>query len=323
MIEEILKGIYKIEIPLPRNPLRSLNSYLIKGMGKNLLVDTGFNWVECKEAQLNAMAALGVDWSEVDFFITHVHGDHSGLVHALASKNSRVYCSRTDADIMRASMTSAYWQEVNAFFILHGYPQQKITNQEDTIKNFISGSDLDFTYVKDGDVLEIGAYHLVCTATPGHSPGHMCLYEPEHKFLIAGDHILASITSNITAWGGIDDFLERYLVSLEKVDAMDISLVLPGHRQLIYDYHGRIAELKQHHQNRLEEIRNILRAEAMNAYQVASHMHWNLTYNSWEDFPSFQKWFATGETIAHLEHLVQRNEVLRIHKEQRLVYSIL
>jgi len=322
MIEEILHGIFQLKIPLPRNPLRMLNSYLIKGKGTNLLIDTGFNWPECKEALLQGVADLGVDWSEVDFFITHVHGDHSGLVYALASKDSKVYCSRTDADIMRNCMTPPYWLEVNKSFIMHGYPEEMITNQGETITNFIAGANLKFTYVQDGEVLEVGNYHLVCTSTPGHSPGHMCLYEPKHKFLISGDHILAHISSNITTWPGVEDSLGQYLSSLEKVEAMDIGLILPGHRELIRDYRGRIAELKHHHKKRLDEILNILTAGSMNAYQIAGHMHWDMTYDSWEEFPSFQKWFATGETIAHLEYLAKRNMVEPVNEKAYLTYTL-
>lgn len=322
MIEEILPGIYQLKIPLPKNPLKHLNSYLIRGKRKNLLIDTGFNWPECKEAQLKGMAALGVKWSEVDFFITHVHGDHSGLVYALAGIDSTVYCSKTDTDIMRACMTADYWKQINAFYFSNGFPKTGMSNQGETITNFISGSDMNFTYVQDGDVIEVGNYHLVCTTTPGHTPGHMCLYEPNHKFLVSGDHILAHITSNITHWEEADDSLGNYLASLDKTDDMDIRLVLPGHREIIHDHHQRIAELKNHHANRLQEIRSILKKEAMSAFQVASLMHWDMTYDSWDDFPSFQKWFATGEAIAHLEHLMMRNEVQGIHEEERLIYSL-
>ncbi|PKM77982.1 MAG: MBL fold metallo-hydrolase [Firmicutes bacterium HGW-Firmicutes-15] len=322
MIEEILPCIYLLQIPLPGNPLKTLNSYLIKGRHRSLLIDTGFNWPECLKAQLKGIADLGLNWSEVDFFITHVHGDHSGLVYTLATKDSAVYCSRVDADIMRACMTADYWMKVNGCFTLNGFPKAMISNQGETITNFISGSDMDFTYVQDADIIEVGSYHLVCTATPGHSPGHMCLYEPEHKFFISGDHILAHITSNITHWDGVDDSLGDYLASLDKIDDMDIRIVLPGHREIIHDHHERIAELKHHHANRLQEILYILTEGTMSAYQVASLMHWDMTYDSWDDFPSFQKWFATGEAIAHLDYLVKRHKVLRIQEEQKLVYTL-
>ena len=200
MVSEVMPDLFQIEVPLPRNPLRSLNSYLFRGKTRHLLVDTGFNWAECKAAQLEAIAGLGLDWADIDFFITHVHGDHSGLVYALASPNSRVYCSQIDAEILQACMTRQYWLHINNTFVKSGFPPELIGEQGDTIKNFISGDELAFSYVKDGDRLEIGRYQLVCVSTPGHSPGHMCLYEPDHKLLLSGDHILAGITSNITTW---------------------------------------------------------------------------------------------------------------------------
>lgn len=223
MIQEIVHGVYQIKVPLPENPLKALNSYLIKGAKRSLLVDTGFNWPECKEAQLQAMEELGVDWADVDFFLTHMHGDHSGLVYELAKKNSTVYCSEIDADILRKSITTTYWEMSDAFYIKNGSPQKDIKKQGDNNLDWISGVDLNFTYVQDGNILPVGDYHLTCIATPGHSPGHMCLYEPDHKFLISGDHILATITSNITSWGAKDDYLGLYLDSLDKVSKLDIN----------------------------------------------------------------------------------------------------
>ncbi|MGI5911614.1 MAG: MBL fold metallo-hydrolase [Syntrophomonadaceae bacterium] len=320
MIKEVLSGIFRIKIPLPNNPLRYLNSYLIKGKKRSLLVDTGFNWPECKKAQLEGIKTLGANWHDIDFFITHVHSDHCGLVYDLIQKGTQVYCSRTDAELMQAIEFGSYLKEEKNFLIQNGFPERMIL--KDDIYDYTSGSNIDFTYVDDGDILNYGSYNLMCISTPGHSPGHICLYEPEHKFLISGDHILGSITSNITAWGGVDDFLGHYLASLDKIDTLDISLALPGHRQLIYNCHSRINEIKLHHQKRIGEILNILRSGSMNAYQVASFMHWDLTYKSWGSFPKFQKWFATGEAIAHLEYLTKRNQVQKIKLDKSIVYSL-
>jgi glyoxylase-like metal-dependent hydrolase (beta-lactamase superfamily II) len=320
MLQEIIKDIYQIKVPLPGNPLKALNSYLIKGQKRSLLVDTGFNWPECKKAQMDAMAELGLDWAQIDFFITHIHGDHSGLVYELSSKDSIVYCSRTDADLLQECMEPSYWERANAFYIQHGYPQEEIRIQEENPSSWISGSEIDFSYVQDQDMIEVGDYHLICIATPGHSPGHMCLYEPKYKFLIAWDHILGSISSNITHWGGNEDYLGLYLSSLDKVKVLDINLVLPGHREIIRNHRARILELNQHHEKRLAEILNILKEGPMNAYQVAGNMNWDVKCKSWEEFPSYQKWFATGEAIAHLEHLAALNKIQRIQQEGIIIY---
>ena len=59
MPNEILPDLYRIKIPLPGNPLRLLNSYVIKGEDRNLLIDTGFKMPECKEALATGLNELG------------------------------------------------------------------------------------------------------------------------------------------------------------------------------------------------------------------------------------------------------------------------
>ena len=320
MIEEVLPGIFCLQVPLPRNPLRALNAYLIKGQDRHLLIDTGFDWPECKKALLNGLNSLGVTLSQVDFFITHVHGDHSGLVCDLLTGDSKVYASETDAQILRKTTTKEYWQEIDAFFEMNGFPRNKSKNQGSRIKGYISGSEMDITYLREGQLLEIGPYRLRCIMTPGHTPGHVCLYEPDKKFFISGDHILGDISPNITAWPEMEDALGSYLDSLEKVEKMDITLILPGHRSLIHHHRQRITELRKHHETRLQEVRDILKKGAMSAYQVASFMSWDLSYESWEDFPMFQRWFATGEAVAHLEHLLHLKQV-QVDKGEVLLFS--
>ncbi|WZL73874.1 MBL fold metallo-hydrolase [Clostridiaceae bacterium 35-E11] len=91
MIEKILDDIYRIEVPLPENPLKRLNAYLIKGVKRNLLIDTGFNRKECKERLLTALTALNVAMDNTDIFITHLHADHSGLASAIMTEHTYVF----------------------------------------------------------------------------------------------------------------------------------------------------------------------------------------------------------------------------------------
>lgn len=322
MINEVLPDIFCLKIPLPHNPLGVLNSYLIKGRERKLLIDTGFNWAECRSALLKGIAELGVSLEELEFLITHVHADHSGLLFDLAPPGAVVYASKRDADELRACFTESYWEKVDREFGLYGFPRNRVGSEANQIKSFISGHELGFVYLQEGLVLEAAGYSFTCIMTPGHSPGHVCLYDHKQKVLISGDHILPDISPNITLWPGVEDPLGDYLHSLDRIEQMDIELVLPGHRGIIRDCCGRIEELKEHHRARLDEVEEILKAGAMDAYQVASRMTWDLSYSSWEEFPPFQRWFATGEAIAHLQHLLLKGKIIKISTPEKYLFAL-
>jgi glyoxylase-like metal-dependent hydrolase (beta-lactamase superfamily II) len=171
--------------------------------------------------------------------------------------------------------------------------------------------------LEDGDQIQVGDYHFKCVATPGHTMGHTCLYEPDKKVLVAGDHILIDITPNIQCWSDEQNPLMHYLSSLDKVAGLQVDLVLPGHRRLIMDHQARVEELKNHHALRLEEVLTILRRGAMTAFQVAARMTWDLNCDHWNAFPVAQKWFATGEAISHLRFLEDEGK-LRLEADDKL-----
>lgn len=324
MVEEILPNFYKIEVPLPGNPLKVLNAYLVKGKGRNLLIDTGFNQEECRKALFGGLSILGAALEETDIFITHLHADHCGLISTVANEQSVVYCGEVDAERINWSLSPAFWSENLAFTESYGFPLQELgaSMLKHPGQKYSPDSEQNFCTVRENNVIEVGDYRFICLETPGHTPGHMCLYEPGSKVLVSGDHILEDITPNITMFlRGLSDPLGQYFESLNKIDRMDISLVLPGHRRVIKDVRKRVAELKRHYHNRLNEVLNVLSNGRMSAYQVASQIAWDLTYTSWEQFPAEQKWFATGEAISHLEHLRQTNKVRRLQNKENLLFE--
>src|SRR5699024_9639007 len=100
MYTQIEGNIFTIPVPLPDNPLRNLNSYLIRaeGGGRHLLIDTGFRRAECLDALQEGLAELGVRLEDTDIFLTHLHSDHTGLAGDLAAPGARVYISREDVE---------------------------------------------------------------------------------------------------------------------------------------------------------------------------------------------------------------------------------
>jgi glyoxylase-like metal-dependent hydrolase (beta-lactamase superfamily II) len=321
MIEEIAVGLYKIEIPLPNSPLKALNSYVIKSSERNLVIDTGWNQEECMNAMQTGLKTLGVDIRKTDFFITHLHSDHLGLLPNLISDASLVYFNRPDADRFNSGI---HLDDFISFARLNGFPEEELRAgllSHPGFK-FRAKGNLVFHILKEGDLIRFGDYAFTCIETPGHSWGHMCLYEPHQKILVAGDHILNDISPNIQLWSDEWNPLKAYLSSLDKVYGFDIELVLPGHRGILRNGKERIRELRHHHQERLEEITSILKKGGMNAFEIGSRMSWDIVYDSWDVFPVSQKWFAVGEVLAHLKYLEEEGILRRETQNQKRVYSL-
>jgi glyoxylase-like metal-dependent hydrolase (beta-lactamase superfamily II) len=326
MIEQIQPDLFKIEIPLPRNPLRALNSYVIKGDGRSLIIDTGMNREECLEPMLQSLRELNVDLDNTDFFITHLHADHLGQVGKLKTDSSRIYFSEVEAAVIAPEQKDPEERRRESFdfYVSHGFPEEelKAAIQNHPGFRYSPKRQITFTTLREGDTVEVGDYAFTCILTPGHSPGHMCLYESNKKILVSGDHILFDITPNITTWPQLENSLKSYLDSLDKVSTLDVDLILPGHRNLMNDLRGRINELKEHHKNRLDEVVVALKSGDKTSWEMASHITWDIDFRSWEDFPAVQKWFALGETIAHLVYLVADGTITKNDVNGRIIYSL-
>jgi glyoxylase-like metal-dependent hydrolase (beta-lactamase superfamily II) len=321
MFEEILPSLYRIKVPLPGSPLRATNSYVIKGTERSLIIDTGWNREECMTALVAGLKECSVNPRQADFFITHMHADHSGLVSTLAGEGARIYFGWADAEIIK-STAPEHWEEQLNFARKCGFPGEELEKaiRSHPGRRYSPNTSLNLCVSKDEDRINIGDYLFECIETPGHTEGHICLYEPNKKIFICGDHILVDITPNITLSSEERNPLKEYLMSLDKVYDLDVELVLPGHRSIFRNQKERIRELKQHHRTRLEEVLSILGKGKQNAFQIASQMTWDIGFKSWDIFPPAQKWFAFGEAMAHLKYLEEEGKVERQIEGQGLVF---
>ena len=326
MVEQILSNLFKMEIPLPGSPLKAVNSYFIRDPERSLIIDTGMNREECLESMLSNLEKLKVDLSKTDFFITHLHADHLGLVGKLATEGSKIYFSEMEAFTLASDLRRLNdpHREFFPFFLSQGFPEDELQRafKKHPGYHYSPKRRLNFHILKEGDSITYGGYSFECIETPGHTPGHMCLYEPQKKILVCGDHILIDITPNITFWPELENALKHYLASLEKVSSLSVDLVLPGHRRLWNDHRGRIVELKEHHENRLDEVLIALKDGDKTAWEVAPHITWDIKFSSWAEFPPVQKWFAIGETIAHINYLEADQKIWKRKENGTIFYSM-
>jgi glyoxylase-like metal-dependent hydrolase (beta-lactamase superfamily II) len=330
LIKEVVTNIFQIKVPLPHSPLGHLNSYLIKSDERNLLIDTGLNFPEAFQSLCTGLSEAGTDAAQLtDIFATHFHVDHVGLIPRFieVAKGVKLLIHQAEADLSKfmSKEFSDYMKRMETFLSENGAPPSIAANLQKFHPAFFTPqayqelANTKFT-VNDNQKISIGNYNFQILWTPGHSPGHTCLYEPALKILLSGDHILPTITPHVAQFMENMDPLTDYLNSLEKIGKLDVKVVLPAHEEIFMNHRERIKQLKEHHRQRLMEIEHALNTGSATAYSLASQVHWNTNCKSWSEFPSFQKYLALGETVAHLNLLEKDGLVEKRRENETIIY---
>jgi glyoxylase-like metal-dependent hydrolase (beta-lactamase superfamily II) len=236
-----------------------------------------------------------------------------GLAPELIRPGRRIFISETDGLRLPGYGDDAVWEETYAEYVENGFNWEEIARLRlcNPAQNAAPIPCDQYNWLQDGHRLRYGGRERECVLTPGHTPGHMCLYDEANRRLICGDHILGLITPNITIELSLENPLQAYLESLAKVDVLEVDELLTTHGIPVDDMHQRIAELYHHHEVRLAEVVKILGDEWKNAYETARDMTWEIDCRNWDEFPAPQKWFATGEAISHLQYLYFTGKVDR------------
>lgn len=301
-------GVFTISLPLPWE-MESVNVHLVELDEGYLLVDSGIATEECfdtLEASLRSgVAGHSIAWSDIRLLcLTHYHPDHSGLCSKILElSRARLLMHRVEAEylaeVARDKRPPFYEQAM-----LHaGVPEEMQARIERAMRevrrNFRRYEP--HCVLEGGEKIPIRGGTLEAVWTPGHSPGHLCLYSPEHRYLISGDHLLQYITPNI-AWHPDQDMLARYLDSLERLRCLEVDLILPSHGEPFRGHRQRIAETADHHTARCTEILRRLAEEPLTAHGLVEQM--------WQPkLSAFHHHFAVFEILAHLEYLERRGRV--------------
>jgi glyoxylase-like metal-dependent hydrolase (beta-lactamase superfamily II) len=164
-----------------------------------------------------------------------------------------------------------------------------------------------FVRLTDGLVLRIGDHDWHCISGYGHAPEHMALHCPALNVLISGDMVLPRISSNISVYD-IEpqaDPLRLFMQSLTRYTELPVDcLVLPSHGKPFTGLHQRIAQLLQHHRDRLNDLRQAFNLDGMTAMDAMAVLFKR-------PLDSHQTTFALGESLAHLHCLWFGGELRR------------
>jgi glyoxylase-like metal-dependent hydrolase (beta-lactamase superfamily II) len=328
-MKEILPGIFQINLTLSGFSPNSVNIYIIRLDDGYISIDTGWDSppaVKSLEAQL---AEIGAGLSDIkEIIITHCHIDHLGMIARLKKlNNAKIYIHEKELDLIKIRFSGGdnFLPLTDQFLKIHGVPDSELPPPEVQlpIPENLAATKPD-VLLKGGEEILAGPYTLKVITTPGHTPGHIGLYEPSKKFFFSGDMLLPTIATNAAIHvQHIQNPLQQYLDTLVKLQKMDIQTVLPGHEYIFSNPKPRIEELFIHHKQKADEIyRAFEDGLPKTAYDVSRILSWsprNKT-TTWNNLSGWDKRFAVLQSIAHLEAMVGTGKLTRFSKDGKLYY---
>ena len=302
-------GIHRLAVPTPFAVGR-VNCYLIED-DPLTLIDTGPNSGKSLDELERALAAHGRAIEDLELIVlTHQHMDHIGLLEILAR--------RSGADVAALSILAPYLADfrgnviaddefAHAVMRRHGIPDDLATVLGAVGVAFRAfGSRGDVTReLDDGGELRLRDRTLRIFHRPGHSPSDTIFWDEQRRTLIAGDHLLAHISSNPLVSRPLDGdpqgprprALISYIDSLLATRELPAQLVLTGHGDPVTDHTALIDERLRLHSRRAEKIWRMLDASPLTAYEIALQM--------WGNVAVTQAYLTLSEVLGHLDLLVR------------------
>src|SRR5215471_18615471 len=248
-VEDLGGGVHRIPLPLPLDGLKAVNVYAITDPEGVDLIDAGFAIVAARERLTEALRQLGFGFGDVrNFVVTHIHIDHYSLAVELR-REFRTLISLGEDE--RANMVAT--------------------------REMINGTDLDLR------TRTLRAVH-----TPGHTRGHLVYHDAAAEIMFAGDHVLPHITPSIGfEAAGNRMALRDYLSSLARTLALPDARLLPAHGPVTGSTHERVNELVAHHDQRLAETLQAVRAGHAVPFEAAKAIKWTRRQRLFDDLDLF------------------------------------
>jgi len=312
-IKEVADGVYWLRMSLPF-ALDHINLWLLEEEGGWTVVDTGIAtqfmrdaWELVIDNHFNGKPINRV-------IITHLHPDHIGLAGWLTERfNCELCISQMEYQLCQSvieTTSKPITDRSIKFYQSAGYNEEQLAIHKVGFGHFakvVSPLPSSYNQLKDAECLVINDRSWEIVIGSGHSPEHVCLYCPELNILISGDQVLPRITSNISIFpmAPNDNPLENWLNSCSNLRKRlpDDILVLPSHQEPFYGLHHRLSSLIESHNVALEKLLSYLETPKM-AIDCITTMFGRKIGDS-------EMLFAIGETLAHLNYLIQKGKVKR------------
>jgi glyoxylase-like metal-dependent hydrolase (beta-lactamase superfamily II) len=319
------EGIHCLPVPTPFG-IGDVNCYLVED-DPLTLVDCGPNSGTALLALERGLAARGHAIEDVELLVvTHQHIDHCGLAHIFAARgHAEVACLDLFAPVLEDLDRHAARDDDDAQLLMqrHGvedHVSEALRSVADVVRGYGAPSRVD-RRLHDGSVLELRDRTLSVHHRPGHSPSDTILHDAERKLMFSGDHLLGGVSSNALISRPLDPAWDRtrprtlveYRASLTKTAAMDVELVLGGHRGPVTDHAALIGKRMASHERRAQDFHDKLAGGPLTAHEIATA--------TWGSVAITQAFLTLSEVIGHLDLLAAEGAVVEDRSEHVIRFA--
>ena len=264
-------GIHRLSMPVPFPDAGGpVNAYAIEdGRSRLLLFDTGIGTPEGIEALHAGARAAGIDLRRcTQVVVSHGHVDHAGNAQLLSELSGAPV--RVHPGDMEKVVGEDVWETraptYTAFLRRQGVPEEQLPRLVSIGRHSGKYSRrVDPARVRpltEGEHFRTGKVRLEVLHLPGHTPGLVCLWDPEHRLLFADDHLLARTSPNpfleLVDTRTTRRALVQYLHSIGRIRALDVEWVLPGHGVPFQGHRASIDSLLHFYVRRQEKLLDVL-----------------------------------------------------------------
>jgi len=312
----VCDGIEWLRMPMPF-ALDHVNCWMLGEADDRLLIDTGIDDESTRTYWQTYLASESS--APRQMLVTHFHPDHIGLAGWFAELGCETFLgSEIETEIAQALYAlpnDDYSQLYENWYEQHGLPAESIApvrRYGNTYKAKVHkppAMNL-WRFLIDGQLVSLAGRQYEVIIGRGHAPEMIMLYRSDDHVLIAADQVLPSISPNISVMPRLQDDnpLNSFLHTLTRLENLpDDTLVLPSHGMPFTGLKERLAQLKQHHQQRLQQV-----FEACEQPKSAFEL-FPMLYRRKLD--AQQTSFALGEALAHLHYLEQQGRLERSKNE--------
>ena len=311
----VVKGVYRIPLPLPLKELQTINAFLLIDGDDAILVDPGFASAESERQLAAALNSLGLGFTEVrQILSTHTHWDHYSQAIVLRAKYGIPMGVGKEERHTIAAFDEGigfYPAQAHRLYTCGAAPLaeqiQSLPREAHEVNVPFGTPDV---WLEDGQRIRLGSRAITIHATPGHTRGHIVITDQDRGVQITGDHILPRITPSLGLEVAPEAFpLQSFLNSLELVRQLPDAVMLPAHGQVGGSVHDRADALLEHHRERLAAVEGEVSAGAATALDVANNLRWTRRRFALTELAPVHQMTAILEVATHLDVLKAEGRV--------------